>query len=81
MLIVGLVLLAWRLVGPELALLSGLLLANEPFLVAHGRLLHTDPLLALLMAVALLAGLGYFLGRGGPLWLLGVRAGDRGWRC
>ena len=73
-------LLTWRLVGPAPALLAGLLLANEPFLVAHGRLLHTDPLLALLMAVSILAGLGFFLGRGGRSGCL-APGWRPGWRC
>ena len=66
-----LVFLVWRLVGPGPALLAGLLLAGEPFLVAHGRLLHADPLLGHLMAVSLLAGLIYFSGRGGKACLVG----------
>lgn len=52
-----LALLTWRLFGPGPGLLAGLLLAAEPFLVAHGRLFHSDPLLAQLMAASLLAGL------------------------
>jgi 4-amino-4-deoxy-L-arabinose transferase-like glycosyltransferase len=49
--------LTWRLFGPGPALLAGLLLAGEPFLVAHGYLFHTDPLLAQLMAVSTLSAL------------------------
>jgi 4-amino-4-deoxy-L-arabinose transferase-like glycosyltransferase len=49
--------------------LAGLLLAAEPFLAAHDRLLHADPLLGHLMAFAVLAALLYFQ-RGGRLWLL-----------
>lgn len=68
-LVAVLALLVWRVAGPGPGLLAGLLLAGEPFLVAHGRLLHTDPLLALLMAVAVLAALVFFSG-GGPGYLL-----------
>lgn len=57
--------LVWRLFGTAPALLAGLLLAGEPFLVAHARLLHADPLLAQLMGVSVLAALVYFQGRGG----------------
>jgi 4-amino-4-deoxy-L-arabinose transferase-like glycosyltransferase len=63
--------LVWRLFGPGPAVLAGLLLANEPFLVAHGRLFHTDPLLAQLMAISILAALIFFEGRGGPAYLFG----------
>jgi 4-amino-4-deoxy-L-arabinose transferase-like glycosyltransferase len=59
-------LLAWRLFGPLAGLLAGLLLAFEPFLVAHGRLFHTDPLLALLMAASVLAAMAA-LGAAPPL--------------
>jgi 4-amino-4-deoxy-L-arabinose transferase-like glycosyltransferase len=61
-----LALLAWRLFGTGPALLAGLLLAGEPFLVAHGYLFHTDPLLAQLMAVSVLAALLGF--RAGGSW-------------
>lgn len=65
-----LALLVWRLFGPGPGLLAGLLLAGEPFLVAHGRLLHTDPLLAALMAIAVLAALVFFHGGGSWGYLL-----------
>ena len=63
--------LTWRVFGPGPGLLGGLLLAAEPFLVAHGKLFHTDPLLAQLMAASMLAALVFFGGRGGPAYLLG----------
>lgn len=63
--------LAARLLGPRVGLLAGLLLANEPFLVAHARLLHSDHLVAQLMALAILAALIYFGGRGGWPYLIG----------
>jgi hypothetical protein len=63
--------LVWRLLGPGPALLAGLLLVGEPFLVAHGRLFHADPLLGHLMAVAVAAALVFFLGRGGRAYLVG----------
>jgi 4-amino-4-deoxy-L-arabinose transferase-like glycosyltransferase len=63
--------LAWRLFGPGPGVLAGMLLASEPFLVAHGKLLHTDALLAQLMAVSVLAALAFFDGRGGIAYLIG----------
>ena len=54
--------LAWRLFGAGPGLLAGLLLACEPFLVAHGRLFHSDPLVAQLMAGSVLAALVAFRG-------------------
>jgi hypothetical protein len=51
--------LVWRLFGGGPGLLAGLLLAAEPFLVAHGALLHADPLLAHLMVISVLMALLY----------------------
>lgn len=56
--------LAWRLLGPAPALLGGLLLLLDPYLLGSSRLLHVDALLAPLMTVSMLAGLIYWL-RGG----------------
>jgi len=58
--LVVLLLVAW--VGRWAAAVAGLLIATEPFLVAHGAVLHTDELLALfglgcLVATALALGL------------------------
>jgi 4-amino-4-deoxy-L-arabinose transferase-like glycosyltransferase len=64
-------LLAWRLWGAAIGLLSGLLLALEPFLVAHGRILRTDALLSEFMLVAVLAALAYWSRRAG-MWALGL---------
>jgi 4-amino-4-deoxy-L-arabinose transferase-like glycosyltransferase len=73
LLIVVSALLAWRLWSPTIGLLTGLLLALEPFLVAHGRILRTDALLAELMLVAVLAALAYWSTRAG-VWALLVCA-------
>lgn len=70
-LVAVLALLTWRLLGPGPALLTGLLLVAEPFLVAHDRLFHSDPLLAHLMAISVLTALVHFAGRGGRSYLLG----------
>lgn len=74
---VGLALLTWRLFGSGPGLLAGLLLAAEPFLVAHGRLFQPDPLLAQLMAVSVLAALIAFARPGVSPYLLvsGVATG------
>jgi hypothetical protein len=70
LLVVVAALLAWRLWSPTVGLLTGLLLALEPFLVAHGRILRTDALLAELMLVAVLAALAYWSARAGSWALL-----------
>ncbi|MBX0327851.1 glycosyltransferase family 39 protein [Oscillochloris sp. ZM17-4] len=50
-------LLLRRLLRPSAALIAALLWATSPFLVAHGRLLHLDALLADLCALTVLAAL------------------------
>jgi hypothetical protein len=54
LLVLLVVLVGWW-VGRGAALVAGVLLATEPFLVAHGAVLHTDELLALFGAGALVA--------------------------
>lgn len=65
LLTVVLAFLTWRLFGLGPGLLAGFLMASEPFLVAHGRLLHTDALLAQLMAASMLAALLSLSGKWG----------------
>lgn len=74
---VALAFLVARCFGPAPGVLAGLLLAGEPFLVAHGQLFSTDSLLALLMAVSVLAALAYVDGRGDRFYLVvsGLAAG------
>jgi hypothetical protein len=50
-----LVLLAWRWAGAVVAVTAGVLLATEPFVVAHGAVLHTDELAALFGTTGALA--------------------------
>ncbi len=50
-------LLLRRLVRPALALIAAMLWATSPFLVAHGRLLHLDALLADFVTLTVLATL------------------------
>jgi hypothetical protein len=52
-------LLGWRLLGAGAAVVGGLLLAFEPFLVAHARVAHLDSGLTTYMAVAALSALVY----------------------
>ncbi|MBI4729740.1 MAG: glycosyltransferase family 39 protein [Acidobacteria bacterium] len=47
--------LARAVIGTGAAMLGALLLALDPFLLAHGRVVHLDGLLALLMAASFLA--------------------------
>jgi hypothetical protein len=63
-------LLVWRLFGPWPAALGGLLLALDPFFLAHARLVHVDASLALWMSLALLAALCRW--QGGGWWSLGL---------
>jgi 4-amino-4-deoxy-L-arabinose transferase-like glycosyltransferase len=74
---VALALLTGRLFGWHVGVLAGLLLAAEPFLVAHAQVFSTDSLLAMLMAASILAALVYFDGRGGRFYLAmsGLAAG------
>lgn len=70
-LVVLAMLLVWRLLGATAGLLAGVLLALEPFLAAHGRILRTDALLAELLLTAVLAALAFWSGRAGP-WALAL---------
>jgi 4-amino-4-deoxy-L-arabinose transferase-like glycosyltransferase len=71
MLVVGAALLVWRLFGFGPGVLSGLLLAAEPFLVAHGQLFGPDVLMAGLMIMSVLAALIYLDGSGTRAYLVG----------
>jgi 4-amino-4-deoxy-L-arabinose transferase-like glycosyltransferase len=55
-LLIGLlVALAWRWAGGIVAVTAGVVLATEPFVIAHDSLLHTDELAALFAASGVLA--------------------------
>lgn len=74
-----LVFLAWRWAGPVVAVTAGVLLATEPFVVAHGSVLHTDELAALFGAnasLALLSATGMPGRRKGPSRSLAALAGS-----
>ena len=63
-------LLGWRLLGAGAGIVGGLLLAFEPFLVAHARVAHLDSGLTTYTAVAALAGLVFFAAGGAWPYLL-----------
>ncbi|MCC6174225.1 MAG: hypothetical protein IT305_02880 [Chloroflexi bacterium] len=58
--IAGAGLLVWRLWGPLAGVVGGLMLALEPFLVAHGRILRSDALLSEFGLLAILSALAYW---------------------
>ncbi len=60
----GVFLLLRRLVGRRAALVSALLLAFDPFFLAHSRVMALDAVLASLMTLSLLAWLVYLGGSG-----------------
>jgi 4-amino-4-deoxy-L-arabinose transferase-like glycosyltransferase len=70
LLAVGVIFLAWRLLGPGPALLGGGLLLIDPYLIGMSRVLHPDALLGWLMAASALAGLIYFQAGGRWPYLL-----------
>jgi 4-amino-4-deoxy-L-arabinose transferase-like glycosyltransferase len=70
-LMVTCVALGWRMLGLGPALVGGLLLALEPFMIAHSQVVHVDALSAGFIAVAVLAG-GVFWWMGGGLGYLAL---------
>ena len=66
--IVGMYELMRRLVGRRVALLAALLIAFDPWFMAHTRILHVDAPLAYFMFLSFLA-FWVYLGRGGWGWL------------
>lgn len=69
--------LVFRLFGPAVALIAGLGLAAEPFLVANTQLVHVDGPLTIFVTVAVLAALVRWISGGGrwALALSGVTTG------
>ena len=59
------------LVGPWAGLLAGMMLALDPWLLAHGRVLHLDALLSLLLLASALATLRHLHGDGRRWLVLG----------
>jgi 4-amino-4-deoxy-L-arabinose transferase-like glycosyltransferase len=77
LLLVTIVALAARLVGLGPALLGGVIMALDPFMVAHEQVVHVDALSTGFMSVAMLAGGIYWWagGRPGYLVLCGLASG------
>lgn len=75
--VVGIALLAWRLFGAGVGLLTGVLLGLEPFFLAHSVVAHVDSNITVWMTTCILAALIYFWAGGSPgfLVLSGVAAG------
>jgi hypothetical protein len=75
--VAGVALLAWRLFGAGVGLIAGVLLALEPFFMAHSVVAHVDSNITVWMSVCILSALVYFWA-GGSFWFLvlsGVAAG------
>jgi len=65
-----------RLAGRRVAIVAGLLMALDPFLIAYSKVIHLDALLAMLMIVSVLFLLNYLIaGRRHDLILSGLFAG------
>jgi hypothetical protein len=69
-LVVAISLVTWRLLGAGPAIGGGLLLALDPFLLGHARVVQMDGLLSGLMVLATLCGLVRWADGGGRGWLL-----------
>ena len=63
--------LTWRVCGPLVGTLTGLLVALEPFYLAISQLVHMDALLSGCMAASVLATLVRWTRGGGRGWLVG----------
>jgi hypothetical protein len=63
-------LLGWRLLGPGPGIVAGVLLAFEPFLLAHARVVHLDSGLTTYAAIATLSALVFWTGRGSWAFLV-----------
>jgi hypothetical protein len=53
--LVGLIIVAAKLIGRRAAVVAGVLLAAEPFLVGHSHVLHTDAMVTMFGALAIVA--------------------------
>jgi hypothetical protein len=66
--------LAWRLFGPLVGLLAGLLVSLEPFFLAISQLVHMDAILSGCTVASVLAALVRWTRGGGRGWLVGSGA-------
>ena len=64
-------LLAWRLAGPAIGILSAVLVGLEPFFLAHSVVAHLDGALTAYMTLSALCALIYFWAGGGRGYLVG----------
>ena len=69
--------LAWRLFGPLVGLLSGLLVGLEPFYLAISQLVHMDAILSGCMVASVLAALVTWTRDGGRGWLVALGCAGR----
>jgi hypothetical protein len=74
LLVAAIVLLVTRLWGLGVGALAGLLLALDPFFLAHSQLVHMDAILTGLMTLATLAALVCWAGGGRRSWLIAAGA-------
>lgn len=68
--LVVMVLLAWRVWGGVVAMLAAILLAWDPLLIAHARVVQLDSLVTTFMGIAVLAGVVRWHAGGGWGYLL-----------
>src|SRR5215212_1654929 len=75
--VAAIALLSWRLFGAGVGLIAGVLLALEPFFLAHSVVAHVDSNITTWMTVCILSALIYFWAGGafGFLVLSGLAAG------
>src|SRR4051812_14134608 len=66
--------LAWRLFGPLVGILAGLIVGLEPFLLAISQLVHMDAILSGCMVASVLMALVRWTRGGGRRWLVGSGA-------
>jgi hypothetical protein len=66
--------LSWRLCGPLVGMLAGLLVGLEPFYLAVSQLVHMDAILSGCMVASVLAALICWTHAGGRGWLVGSGA-------
>jgi hypothetical protein len=75
--VAGIALLTWRLFGAGVGLIAGVLLALEPFFLAHSVVAHVDSNITTWMTICILSALVYFWANGAFAFLIlsGLAAG------
>ena len=69
---VGVYLLARKVFGQRVALLGAILVALDPYYIAHSRLVHFDPILSVCMILSTLMLIVYVTSSGGRGYLVGA---------